>query len=389
MNNFWSLVGFEYKKIFSRKSIFLVVILGVVFSTFTIGTDMITQNNTYTKNQKQAVDLVSGYFDDDMISDVISKSKALHINSDTNLYEEPIYGEFFLPYQRIYYELIIKLSPLGHWNYDEFHSLQPEDMIDYYTLRSNQLIESARLNSSSEKEIQAMISLNNQVQVPFYYGYTSAYSHYYMNMSISSILLLFTLLIAIIPVFSTEHDLSTIGTILSTKHGKKIVIYAKMFVVITFTLAFSLITLGLSLLTINLLFGVSNGDISFQIFNFNSVYPITMSESIKIYSLIYIVTALFLSSFAMSISSKFKSFVSFIIASLLVIGGSFISTESDYIKFLFPAKMIDAREVFSEELVNIFGNYIPPYNFIIIISTILFIILISIAYHNFKNHQTG
>ena len=45
MNNFWSLVGFEFKKIFQRKSVLVAMLTSLVFITFS-GVAMLIGNNS-------------------------------------------------------------------------------------------------------------------------------------------------------------------------------------------------------------------------------------------------------------------------------------------------------------------------------------------------------
>ncbi|MEG1947412.1 MAG: hypothetical protein RR139_10000 [Lachnospiraceae bacterium] len=54
MNNFWSLVGFEYKKIFVRKSVLIAVLLALIATIFSVFALVIGNNpNTGISNYEE------------------------------------------------------------------------------------------------------------------------------------------------------------------------------------------------------------------------------------------------------------------------------------------------------------------------------------------------
>lgn len=141
----------------------------------------------------------------------------------------------------------------------------------------------------SEEQKEYWQNKNNQVQVPFEYGYYEGW-----EIIISSFeLLMFSLLaicIVVAPIFSGEYQAGTDAVILSSKYGKTKLITAKIIASFLFgVLAFTLhviVACGLPLMA----FGIEGWNLPIQILNTIIPYSFTFLQTVLInLSIIYLV----------------------------------------------------------------------------------------------------
>lgn len=401
MNNFWTLVGFEYKKIINRKSFIIATLITIFMLTFCMIANIFMSSryengnfvtaHDYEKTERELQHNVAGYINSQMITDVISKNVEVRDKADENgVYEDSIYNSNIRSYNSLRSHLARILSPIQAFDFENFNRLNSAEGIDFYELRTKLLEDKLTLANLAPKEIEQILKLNANLNNPFYMDYHSGYSNFLTMMSILSVFILLALCICIAPVFADEFQKKTDAIILSSKYGKSKLITAKIFTSITFSLSFTVAALAIALITTFSIYGIAGGDVSFQVWELLSVYPLTMAKALLIYCLIIICVSLLISAVCLVLSANFSTLTTITTLMMLLIGGMFFSIPLESLRtlnYLLPAKMIDSTFIFSERLVSVFGMYLKPYLLIPILCFLIIVILLPLSYKCFKNHQ--
>lgn len=391
MNNFCSLVSFEYKKILKRRSFILAVAILLFVCTFCVVGPLVTGDNGFERKEKELISSVAGYFDDEMIADVIEKNiEANAVVDKQGNYPLNIYEKNVGPYNYIRSRLAIALSQSDEVTFKELDALKPTDKVDYYGLRTQKIIERANAKGYSDKELEKTLSLNSKISTPFYYDYANGYDMFLFMMSTSSIFVLFAAAICIAPIFSEEYSRKTDAIILSTKSGKSSLIKAKLFTIFTFTFLFVVIGLLIAVATAMIGYTATGSNVSFQIYNSFSVYPIKMLQSVIIYCVVTTFVAILFSGIVSMLSSMLSAFSTTVVSLLVLFGGMFIDLNIEGLRmmnYFIPSKMVDKKVVFSDRLVDFCGIFVKPYVFIPIVCGVFAIIFAVISHNRFKNHQ--
>lgn len=338
MRSFFELVGFEYKKLFKRKStgisLFLIlIVLGLLIIT------SVTSNRYW-----QSVDETS------MIEGMVSDRESIRSKAEA-------------------YAWINKASA--------------EYIND--------------LPALSENEKEKHLEMLSQVKTPYANDQNSCgrYFHFDIFLQVVAMVLLIVIAICISPIFANEYYLKIDQLILSSKYGKSKAILAKIFTGITFSMGVSFVTLFGFLLSIIQIHDFSGANMAIQTINVYSTYPLTILQACLIAIAVIIFTALLFGIFTMLLSSLFKSTFSVIIVSLLLLFIPRLLNVSPETRLLyqllqiFPAKAIQFANIYSTYLFEILELVFTPATFYIMFSTIGSLAIIPIIRYAFKNHQIG
>lgn len=397
MNSFFTLVGFEYKKILKRKSFVIAIFIMVLMSTFCMVGDIIMNGYSYEKTQRELEHGAAGYIDSKMISNVISKNVAIRDKIDeSGVYsgneEDDFYSSNVRPYHSIRSYLARVLSPIQYFDFENFNRLDSAEGINFYELRTKSLEDKLTLEGVNAKETEQTLQHNSKLETPFYMDYYSGYSEFLITMSTSSVFVILALCICIAPIFSDEFQMKTDAVILSAKYGKSKLITAKIFTSTTFSLLFTIAALALALITTFSVYSFTGADVSFQVWKLYAVYPLSMAKALLIYCCVILCVSLLISAVSLLLSANFSSFATITTLMMLLIGGMFFAIPFESLRtfnFLLPAKMLDYTFVFSDRLAFVFGMYLKPYLFIPILCFFMTVIFLPLSYKSFKNHQVA
>lgn len=400
MNNFWSLVKFEYKKIFVKKSFIVAVVIMLFIATFgMVGPYFISKayengqlisSSEYQKIERESQQSVAGYVDDEMIADIIAKNvEARDKIDEKGVYKWDIYNSNIRPYNALRENLISILSPASHRDFENFNSLDNAYGIDFYGLRTKLLEDKLTLSKYSQKEIDKTLELNANVKTPFYQDYAAGYRNFLRVIKTCSIFFVVCIVMCIAPIFSGEYTQKTDAIVLTTKYGKSKMIFVKIFTAMSFSLIFMFTALFISAICTFSIYSLTGANVSFQFFDFLNVANITMLQAVIIYCLIVLCVTVLISAIIMILSSKLSPFATVITMLLIMFSGIFFNVPIENLRmlnYLFPTKILLGL-VFDQRLADFFGVYMLPYHLIPIICLIDATILIPFAYHNFKYHQ--
>lgn len=426
MNDFWTLAGYEFKKIFRRKTFpaAIIICLGImtvmVFSSLSGGSFHHKVGRDISQYEAMELDKAvilsnRGYITPELISKAILSNGEMISNKDNyfvNEYgshlKEDAYIRYVLPYEpvielinTVYAEDLDWLSmdalSLEYMKDDKaVDSLEPEQA-EYFNSALKDFARTMvmREEGLSAAEREKNLELIEQLETPLYSDYYGGYEAYVRSSKSLAITALFLILLQLSPVFSNEYEEKTDQIILCTRNGKGSLCRAKLFVSLIISVLSAALVMGLSWLAFLLLYGFEGGKVNIQVVNPGCTYPINLLEACLIHFVSVIFACALFGALICFMSARVKrSTVPVVImGTLLTIIPMFIwvpmkSSRIIYglLKF-FPANSVSFG--FDMSFIEMFGRLFTPYKFIWFVSTLLIAAFSFLAVRSFKKHQPG
>lgn len=424
MNNFWTLAGYEFKKIFRRKTFpaAIIICLGImavaVFSSLSGGSFHHSVGNDISKYEAMELDKAviltnRGYITPQLVyrailsnREMISDEENYFVNEYGSHLKEDAYIRYILPYEpviellnKVYAEDMDWLSmdalSLVYLGEDKaVDRLGPEQAESFDAdLRDFARAMVFRDKGLSAAEREKNLELIDSIETPLYSDYYGGYEAYIIGSKSLAITVLFMILLLLSPLFSNEYEEKTDQVILCTKNGKGSLCRAKLFVSLVVSMLSAVLVMGLSWLAFLLLYGFEGGKVNIQVVNPGCTYPINLLEACLIHFVSVIFACALFGALICFLSAKVKRSTApvVIMGTLLTIIPMFIwvpmkSSRIIYglLKF-FPANSVSFG--FDMSFIEMFGRLFTPYKFIWFVSTILIAVFSYFASHCFKRHQ--
>lgn len=345
--------------------------------------------------EKEYAEKISGELTAEKIADVIELYNTIAGKSD-NLTEygtikESVYISELYPYRRLVSHIATVFTHTGlQPNYNVIKTLTYADGLDFYGKRSKQLSDTLNMDYSygnySDAEKNIVLKFNENVSEPYIWGYTLGWESLIEYAFPFFVILTFTVLINVSPVFSNEFRRGTAQVILSSKHGRSKIFTAKIIsAFLISTLMFAVFT-GIYVLTFAAVYGLEGSGASIQSLNLLSVYDLTLGEAFFTAVLISYAAFIFVIFFTLTISVMCKSnFTSVLLALALYFMPIFLNYSKssklfNYIADLFPIKALNAFEMFKQYKLYGFSDILirQPY-FVMLLMPILSVIFTAAA----------
>jgi len=218
VNNFWTLVKFEYKKIVVRKSVMIIMVLALIANVFTVcgiilGTDYVTGMTNYEEmllDKDYQLALSNKALDGELI---LETAKAYQkIPTDIYPYSDSDeYQKYARPYSSIYSLIDSAYAERGHgFNLDDLQNISKEDAYGYYEKRISQYRLNLENNSLfTQANVEKVIQLDDAVKKPFILQYTEGYIRFFNFTATNAFIVLFLIAFALSPLFSNEKTENT------------------------------------------------------------------------------------------------------------------------------------------------------------------------------------
>lgn len=418
MNNFWILVGFEYKKIFNSKINAILLAIILIFSVavvllnayggnyyHSIGTDI--SKIEALKLDKETMNSNKGFVTDEVIKETIILAQNGYNDKENYFYnaqgkevlKPDAQREFILPYSNIYFflnnlfdskfDLSDGSRPIEH--------LSSNDINDFYKSYKQLLADNINYNNTlTLNEKNKHIDMIEKIKTPFYNEYAGGWLSIRNMFPLLGILILTSIAIAIGNIFGKEYSNKTDAVILSTKKGKSVLIAAKITTAITFAILSTVLISGCYIGTYLFTHGLDGGNVPLQLlggFEY-STYPVTIGEFVGICCVVFLATAIAFSCFCAMVSAIFNNSVTALsLLMLSVFAPMFIPPVDDrlfaQIKDCLFSAILNHETIFSEYFYT-FGDFsFMPFAFYMLLAMIEMLIFIPIAYNTFKRHQVG
>ena len=380
------LISFELKKIIRKRSTVLIILSALFISLSTIFFGAMTETSYITETEKlrgfQAIENernIQGQLNGYLTLDYI---KQVNIEANQN---NPKYWEILpaIGVQEVLLPNIISDLTAGNINgiYDN--------------ILNGPLTDKPRPVGTSN-EVDKLLKMYEQVQVPFYFDYYDGWEKMSSSFSILVALVVSAIIvICLSPVFSEEYSQKTDAIILTTKYGKNKVILAKIISSLIFALSIYLLFGTLNFTLHAAIYGLdgSNANIQLHGWYYQSPYNFTFLELNLVSMGLSLIGLLYIAVITLFISSKVKSpFITVILSAAVLyipkIDVSEISYTANIVLDLFPINMMNAAEHFELGVFyNLFDMALLQPIMMIFTAAIISVLLITFTYKSFKNHQ--
>lgn len=426
MNNFWTLVGFEFKKIYHRKvfpasviicmcSIIVLLFSSIIGGTFQHSAGRNISKYEAMKRDKATITSNRGEITPDLLSRAVQANKEMRSNPDNYLVNEngkhlksDAYIKYVLPYEPIVNLLNVIYENEPDWlSMDALHlstvkaskainSLTPDLVQDFDSdLKEFTISMLMRNGGLSDAEIAKNIGMIEQIETPLYNDYYGGYEAYINNSKELALIVLFLILILLTPLFSNEYEEKTEQLLLCTKNGKSSLCKAKLTIALVISTVSSTLIMGVSWWSFLAIFGFEGENVNIQVVNPSCTYPLTLLQACQIHFISVIMASTLFGAFITYLSAKVKSrsFPVVAVGMLVTIVPMFMWVPLKFSRFLynvlqiFPVNSITFG--FDMHFVEVFGTLFTPYKFIWIISVMLIIVFFSMAISSFKKHQVS
>ncbi len=380
------LISFELKKIIRKRSTVLIILSALFISLSTIFFGAMTETSYITETEKlrgfQAIENernIQGQFSGYLTEDYINQ---INIEAEQN---NPKYWGV-LPAIGVQEDRLPNIiSDLTAGNINGI----------YDNILNGPLTDKPRPVGTSN-EVDKLLKMYEQVQVPFYFDYYDGWEKMSSSFSILVALVVSAIIvICLSPVFSEEYSQKTDAIILTTKYGKNKVILAKIISSLIFVLSIYLLFGTLNFTLHAAIYGLdgSNANIQLHGWYYQSPYNFTFLELNLVSMGLSLIGLLFIAVITLFISSKVKSpFITVILSAAVLyipkIDVSEISYTASIVLDLFPINMMNAAEHFELGVFyNLFDIALLQPIMMIFTSAIISVLLITFTYKSFKNHQ--
>lgn len=418
MNNFWTLLGFEYKKIFNSKINAILLAIILIFSValvllnayggnyyHSIGTDI--SKIEALELDKETINSNKGFVTDEVIKETIILAQNGYKDKENYFYnaqgkevlKPDAQREFILPYSNIYFflnnlfdskfDLSDGSRPIEHLN--------SNDINDFYKSYKQLLVDNITYNNNlTLNEKGKHIDMIEKIKTPFYNEYAKGWLSIRNMLPLLGILILTSIAIAIGNIFGKEYSNKTDSLILSTKKGKSILIAAKFTTAISFAILSTVLISGCYIGTYLFTHGLDGINVPLQFlggFEYSS-YPVTIGEFVGICCLVFLITAITFSCFCAMVSAIFNNSVTALsLLMLSVFAPMFIPPVDDrlfvQIKDCLFSAILNHETIFSEYFYTFGDISFTPFAFYILLAMIEMLVFIPVAYNTFKKHQVG
>lgn len=405
MDIFWNLVRFEYKKTFMKKNMILVLLIGTLFAVISVFGTIIgsvyvdgvkTQSNyeAMVEDREYERQLSGRVIDEELIMEAAQAYAAVPVQNTTKHYtgtEE--YQNNARKYSSIYGLCRAVFNSTGKsFAMEDFQTMTEEEAGRFYEVRAAKLqgIESSGM---SDKANASLLKEEEKVEKPFVFEYHGGYLRFMGIMFTTAMLMAGIAAITFASIFSGEYVSGADQLILSAKHGKGIVIRAKLFVVFSFTFVYTVLVTLITYAECMLVFGTDGKDAAIQLIMPFNFYHLTMGQAAFRYGISIAAACLVMSAITALLSVYLKSpFWTIIISCLLLIVPTFINVGEDKVFLynllsLLPSNIMNFESSVSSVQYELFGLVIRPNVFQTVFALILTAVLIPFIYRGFKRHQ--
>lgn len=407
MNNFWTLVKFEYKKIFMKKSTIIGCILAIIFimfSTFAVligneyksGEVVASKYESMVLDREYARKLSGRPIDKNLIMDTARAYCSIPEffvgqYPDTDEYQNNAreYSEIYRISKIVYNNVIA-----DHFTYSDMQKLTYVDADEFYNIRDEKVrdrIKGYNINDNTRKKL---IDSNSNIKQPIIYNYIGGYNKYFATSYTAGLIAIFIISIVLAPIFCGEYKGSD-QIILASKNGKSSLIKAKLFTGFSISSIISIITSLLIYVLCMMIFGSDGVDAVIQVKVPLCELSLTIGQTAVLFTLCLYFACILIAATTMMISVKAKSsFIVIIIMSIIIVSPMFINISENHgifcrITMLLPSNMIGFWSFISPMYFEIFELSIEPYIFMYLFSFIFSIAVLPIIYIGFKNHQVN
>ncbi len=406
MKLFFQLTGYELKKILCRKrsviTLLIVILLGIfsVFGTIVGNYYYMDENGeeiAISRYEEEMIDRRNGealsgrVVDADLIMEAVDAYRQVPLDK--------IYYDITLEYQssaRKYNEICEIVCRTMDLSIDEFQQLTREQAEQFDQIRRENkeyMIENSDINMSENMKEYWRECIEKSPET-LTYEYSGGYYRYVVIMYTTAFLSAAAVAIMISGIFSEEYVSGADNLILSSKHGKGLVIGAKLLAAFGIAEALIIFLMVVSYIEVMAVWGTSGANAALTLLGNIFEYPITIGQSALFYSICTLGSILLFTALTTFFSAAFKTpFNTIVVMAIILIAPMFIVIPDSaplwvfQLEQLLPTNMMAFWGAMSDLQYEMFGVVIPPYVFLPVFAIIASCVCVCLSYRIFKRHQ--
>ena len=383
MREIMYLTGYEYKKIFQKRSTWIALALVALWTVFSG---------------------ISGIIGDYYVEGEKAGTRYQMVKKEREALEHPEIGELNEDFFRREQEMSELYAP-----YDNYHVLlsmieqqvgkiDKESMTteDFYKMRKVMLENISKGQNLSEGERAFHMKENEQITTPYAYGNMLGFDYYFRMLPLNFVFLSLAAAIILAPMFAGEYTSHMDGLVLSSRFGKNKLIQAKLLTGISFGFLASMLFGGILLLEIQAVYGLSGWNLPLQVSPTGCYLslPVNLLEFAGTVTACCAISTSMTAVFVMFFSVKMKSPFGVIIVSF-----SFITAPLFLIymvrghRLLFmlinsmPTSMVFPQSTAAHQLLSVGGHYFYFFQWVPVVYLCLMALLSWRSFCNFQKHE--
>lgn len=405
MNLFFDIFRYEIKKsLCKRRSVIVLTITSLLSLLSVFGTLL---GNYYYEDEngneittsiyeeemldrKYGEELSGREIDADLIMEAVEAYKQVPINGVTYYAYTNEYRNNARKYSEIYG--LVRMT-LGLNDVTDFQNLTREQAEQFDLIRRENrenVIANAKISDNMRAYWQKCLDKSPETLT---YQYSGGCYRFVVIMYTTAMLAGAAMAIIFAGIFSGEYTSGADSLVLSSKHGRGLVIGAKLCAVFTVSAVFVLILTAISFIEAMAVWGGSGaGDLTLLGNMFP--YPLTIGQAAGLYVLGLTMACLLFSAITAALSAALKApFNTIVIMAILLIAPMFINVPDNApvwvfcLENLLPTNMMAFWGVTYEYQYEIFGLIIPPYVFLPIFAAAASCVCVYFANRAFRKHQ--
>ena len=239
MSGFWNLVGFEYRKIFRKKSTLIALTLALLASVLSCWGTLMGQyyvdGKPYESNYQAMLRdranarALSGRVIDETLLLEAAAAYATLPEGAANYTATEEYQQNARPYSELYgiARRVYRASQDG-FGAAEFAALTPQQAKEFYALRDQAVAQNVEQTQMSRRAKDAVLAMDAGVETPWIFSYSEGYTRFFSILYTTGVIAAFVMAVCVAPMFAGEYTSGADQLILSSKFGKNRAIGAKL-----------------------------------------------------------------------------------------------------------------------------------------------------------------
>lgn len=411
MKEILNLTGYEYRKIFKKRSTWIalaVVLLWTLFSGFSgafgefyIDGEKVDTHFHMAKQERAALEhLEIGALNDEFFQKMKGAQAEFYQGEDGFCLNGPPEGGWAAYWKR-YYEAnapFENVSVLLAMMENRLGSLPREEIngTNFYAFRERMMDALFEAEKLSEGEIAFHKKENEKITTPYAYGNMTGYQNFFKMQTPNFIFIAFAVAIVLAPMFAGEHDSHMDALALSSRFGKNKLIWAKFLAGLSFAFFASVGFTLLFLLEIQAIYGLSGWNLPIQVCasGFLLNLPMNMLEFLLVSIGCCVLGILMAATVVMFLSVKMKSAFGVIILSFVfILAPVYLAQLAGNHHGLFllvcslPTSMFYPRGIAAHQLLSVGGHYFYFFQWVPVVYLCLAGILLCWSYRGFRDYQ--
>ncbi|TGY95610.1 hypothetical protein E5329_13595 [Petralouisia muris] len=409
MKELLNLTGYEYKKIFQKKSTWIalaVVLLWVLFSgvsgmigDYYIDEEKADSHYHMIKQEIEALEhlevkeLNQEFFQkgQEDLAEFSKNQEELRYNWENTENKAEYWKKYYKAYAP-YCNLDTLLIMMGNHNID----IEGVDGTNFYEYRSRMMENIFQGEKLSEEEIAFHEKENEKINTPYAYGNMLGFDNYFQMQTPNFIFLAFAVAIILAPMFAGERTSHMDALVLSSRYGKNKLIWAKLLTGISFAVFAALGFSIICLLEMQTVYGLSGWNLPIQVTaaGFYLNLPVNLLEFLGITAGCCLSATCMTAMIVMFCSAKMKTaFGVIIVCFVFIFAPIFLVNMVGEFRFLYmlvcslPTAMYYPRSVAAHQLLSVGNHYFYFFQWVPVVYLFLTAGLAVWSYRSFKNHQ--